>query len=133
MPGSIPSRSRTLRKVLKALNGTERVLTQLERDPPIVELANMQMTGTFQMNDLKDIEAELFHLLSRVNRYRSLYWKAEISMMQSFLRYMKKRKYLPSSSQEIDSLKIALPEALIKGDGRIWTYSFDQYIGVMHI
>ncbi|MGA1819518.1 MAG: hypothetical protein ACMUHU_00765 [Thermoplasmatota archaeon] len=128
MAEQIPDRSRTLRMVLKALNGTVKTLSSLKRDPPIVELAHLQMNGIFRINNLSEMEAELFALLSRINGYRSKYWSLEKAIMQSFLRYMKKKRYLPSFSPEIDSLKIALPEALILGDERIWVYSYDQYI-----
>ncbi|MGA1866383.1 MAG: hypothetical protein ACMUFK_02815 [Thermoplasmatota archaeon] len=128
MLGEIPDRTRTLRMVLRSLNGTVRVLTSLDRDPPIVEMAHLQMTGIFGKNGLKDLEAELMQLLSHVNEYRSAYWKLERSIMQAFLSYMRRKRYLPSSSLEINSLKRGLPEAMIKGDSRIWIYSYDQYI-----
>jgi len=128
MAEEIPDRSRTLRLVLKALNGTVKTFSDLKRDPPIIEMAHLQMNGIFRMNDLSEMESDRFKLHSKVNEYRSKYWTIERAIMQSFLRYMKKKRYLPSSSPEVESLKIGLPEALIKGDERIWVFSYDQYI-----
>jgi hypothetical protein len=122
------TRTVLLRIVLRSLNGTLRTITQLDRDPPIIELAHIQMENGFKDNHLISMEKELFGLLSNVNLYRSKYWKLERSIMQSFLRSMKNKKFLPSSSPEIDSLKAALPEAIIKDDDRIWVYSYDHYI-----
>jgi hypothetical protein len=121
-------RTDLLRTVLKSLNGTLKTLAQLERDPPIIELAHIQMQNGFVDSNLVSMEKELFGLLSNINLYRSKYWRLEKSIKQSFLKILKDRKFLPSSSPEVDSLKNALPEAVIKGDERIWVYSFDHYI-----
>jgi len=128
MAEEIPNRSKTLRLALKALNGTVKTLSDLKRDPPIIEMAHLQMNGIFRINGLSEMEMELFGLLSGVNTYRSRFWTLEKAIMQTFLRYMKKKRYLPSSSPEIESLKIGLPDALIGGDERIWVFSYDQYI-----
>ena len=125
------TRNVLLRTVLRSLNGTLKTITQLERDPPITELAHIQMQDGFLKLDLSSMEGELFALLSRINQYRSKYWQLEKSIMQSFLRLLKNKKYLPSYSLEVNSLKSALPDAVIKDDERIWVYSFDHYIGVI--
>lgn len=122
------TRTVLLRTVLRSLNGTLKIIIQLERDPPIIELAHIQMQNGFSRLDLSSMEKELFRLLSSINLYRSRYWNLERSIMQSFLRLLKNKKYLPSSSPEVDSLKAALPDAVIKDDDRIWIYSFDHYI-----
>lgn len=122
------TKTNLLRTVLRSLNGTLKTITQLERDPPIIELAHIQVQNGFIDSNLVSMEKELFSLLSNINLYRSRYWKLERSIMQSFLRLLKNKKYLPSSSPEVDSLKAALPDAVIKDDERIWVYSFDHYI-----
>ncbi|MBN1538825.1 MAG: hypothetical protein JW939_01670, partial [Candidatus Thermoplasmatota archaeon] len=131
MIDDLPDRTRTLRMVLRSLDGTVSVLTKLDRDPPFIEMAHLQMTGVFVKMGLEELEADLMPLLSRVNEYRSVYWMLERSIMQAFLSYMNRKRYLPSSSPEVNSLKSGLPEAMIKGDGRIWIYSYDQYIGAI--
>jgi hypothetical protein len=122
------SRTDLLRTVLRSLNGTLKTLTQLERDPPIIELAHIQMQNGFMDSNLGSMEKELFGLLSMINLYRSKYWQLERSIKQSFLKILKDKKFLPSYSLEVDSLKNALPDAVIKDDERIWIYSFDHYI-----
>jgi hypothetical protein len=129
--GSGYSKTELLRIILKGLNGSVKTVTQLERDPPITKLAHIQMQGGFKDDDMIELEAELFKLLKDVNLYRARYWSVQRSITQSFLRYMKNKGYLPSYSLEVESLKNALPEAIIKGDERIWVYSFDHYISVI--
>ncbi|MGA1848944.1 MAG: hypothetical protein ACMUHB_06355 [Thermoplasmatota archaeon] len=125
------NRLKLLRAILKALNGTISSISNLERDPPIVRMANLQRSG--ELNDplLLDMQRDLMMELKKVNDYRSHYWKLENSIKQSFLSYMRKKGYLPSISLEIDSLKNGLPEALIRDDPRIWVFSYDQYIGAI--
>jgi hypothetical protein len=129
--GTSNSRTDLLRTVLRSLNGTIKTITQLDRDPPIVKIANIQMQNGFKVEGFVDLEKELFILLNRVNKYRSKYWKIQGSITQSFLRLLKEKKYLPSYSLEVESLKNALPESIIKGDERIWVYSFDHYIKII--
>jgi hypothetical protein len=44
---------------------------------------------------------------------------------------MRSRGYLPAFSREVDSLKGSIPEALIKGDDRVWKYTYDRYIVII--
>jgi hypothetical protein len=129
MMGSELTRTGLLRMILRSLNGSLKTISQLERDPPIIELAHVQIQNGFMETDLIPLEKELFQLLSMINLYRAKFWKLERSIKQSFIKLLKVRKYLPSSSPEVDSLKSALPDAIIKDDDRIWVYSFDHYIG----
>ncbi|MBN1389934.1 MAG: hypothetical protein JXA22_04760 [Candidatus Thermoplasmatota archaeon] len=123
-----PEREKVLRDVLSDLNRTISVIRKLERDPPITEIAHLQMMGVFKKIGLSGMEVELFKVLSGVNDYRSRYWRLERSIMQAFLSYMGRKRFLPSNSPEINTLKAGLPRSLITGDDQIWTYSYDQYI-----
>jgi len=127
----VRKRIKVLRSVLKHLNGMIRALSALERDPPIVKIANMQRADEFDHPVFRDMERELMSHLRKANEYRGNYWKVENSIKQSFLSFMRKKGYLPSISLEIDSLKNGLPEAMVRDDPRIWVYSYDQYIGAI--
>ncbi len=121
--------SSVYRPILKTLNSMIRSLSKLERDPPISKIAWMEVRGELRgPNEMRD---ELLSMASKVNRYRKDYWDTERRIKQDFLTDLRRSGYLPSSSKEVNSLKRALPEELIRGDGRLWIYSYDQYIGTI--
>ncbi|OYT45743.1 hypothetical protein B6U90_02585 [Thermoplasmatales archaeon ex4484_6] len=121
-------RDELLRRVVRSLNGSIKVLSDLSRDPPIVEIANLERKGAFETNGLRSLGREVLAVASRMNEYRRRYWKMELLIKQAFMDMMRKRGFLPGTSREIESLKNALPGSLIKGDDRIWVYSFDHYL-----
>ncbi|MFW3146739.1 MAG: hypothetical protein ACMUIE_08015 [Thermoplasmatota archaeon] len=116
------------RRTLKSINGTIEVLSKLERDPPITVVANMEMNGELALLIDREIGRDILALMGKVNEYRSSYWKLENRIKQGFISLLKKAGYLPSSSPEVVSLKNALPMELIKGDGKLWIFSYDYYI-----
>lgn len=120
-------RKTILRKITKTINGSIDTLSNIERDPPIVTIANLERDGSLKIEGLEDVRKESLRIATVLNEYRRSYWKMELLIKQHFLDIMKKRGYLPGRSLEVESLKGALPEALIKGDDRIWVYSFDHY------
>jgi hypothetical protein len=126
---NMPDRDSTLRRMIKSLNGSISTLSNLERDPPIVIIANMERDNVFQITGLIESGKESIRVASSLNDYRREYWKLELLIKQAFIEILKKEGYLPGRSLEVESLRNALPEALIKGDGRIWIYSYDHYIG----
>ncbi len=107
---------------------TVETLSQLERDPPLVQLAELERAGAYDLTGLRETGNDVLHLAASVNDYRRRYWQLENSIRQSFISSMRSRGYLPAFSREVDSLKVSLPEALIKGDDRVWKYTYDRYI-----
>lgn len=116
------------RPILKSLNGTITSLQKLERDLQISDIAWLDVRGVFEYYEVPEIERDTFKILKLANTYKKRYWKAERKIKQGFLSYMKRKGFLPSNSPELNSLKNNLPETIIKGDERIWIYSYDQYI-----
>jgi hypothetical protein len=116
------------RPILKVINKTIRSLTNLERDFPLSNIAWLEMNNVFDLHQSNELKRETMRISSKLNDYRRLYWDLQKRITQGFLTYMKRAGYLPSNSPEINSLKNFLPEMLIKGDSRIWIYSYDQYI-----
>jgi hypothetical protein len=121
-------RNRIIKKVLKSLNGSIEVLSRLERDVPITSVASMEMNNVFAESGLEEVGRESLRVAKRLNEYKKKYWKLEMLIRQHFIDILKKRGYLPGRSLEVESLAGALPEALIKGDERIWIYSYDHYL-----
>jgi hypothetical protein len=117
-----------LKRTMRALNGTVETLSMLERDPPLVKLAELERIGAYDITGLREAGNDILHLASSVNDYRRRYWQLENNIKQSFISTMRSKGYLPASSREVDSLKGSMPEALIKGDDRVWKYSYDRYI-----
>jgi hypothetical protein len=117
-----------IRKVLKSMNGSIDILSSLERDVPITSIASMEMNNEFSSNDLEGVSRESLKVAKKMNDYKKAYWKLEILIKQSFLDTLKKKGFLPGRSIEVESLANALPETIIKGDERIWIYSYDHYI-----
>ena len=116
------------RPILKTLNRTISSMQNLERDLPISDVAWLDVNDIFDEYGADDVKKDTFRILKETNEYKSRYWKTERKIRQAFLSYMNKKGYLPSNSSELNSLKNYLPEMIIKGDGRIWIYSYDQYI-----
>lgn len=120
-----------LKKVLKALNDSIKVISRLDRDPPITTVAFMQMNDELKFKDSSMIEKEIMAVFSGLNSYRRNYWRLEGRIGQQFLILLKGKGFLPGSSPEVESLKNSLPSEMIKGDARLWVYSFDHYIPVI--
>ncbi len=121
-------RDDVIRKIMRSLNGSVDTLSDLSRDPPIVAIANLERNGDLSREGLKGVRIESMKLATSMNEYRREYWKLEMLIKQSFVDILKKAGYLPGRSLEVESLRNALPEALIKDDERIWIYSYDHYI-----
>ena len=126
--GAMSERNRIIKKVLKSLNGSVEKISKLERDVPITSIASMEMNNVFAESGIEDVGRESLRVGKRLNEYKKKYWKLEMLIRQHFLDILKKRGYLPGRSLEVESLAGALPEALIKGDERIWIYSYDHYL-----
>jgi len=125
---SIDENRDIIRPLIRMLNECIKVISNLERDPPITKFAWMDLEGMFDNTTLIEERRDLLRLSKDINQYRKKYWEIEKKIKREFINSMKRRGYLPSYSPEIETLKRALPEELIRGDGRIWRYSYDYYI-----
>lgn len=121
-------RKKVLRKVLKSLNGSLDVISKLERDVPITIIASMEMNNVFRDVGIEDVGIETLRVAGKLNNYKRNYWKLEISIKEYFMGILGKEGYLPGRSIEVESLANVLPGSMIKGDERIWIYSYDHYI-----
>ena len=126
-----PTRATILKRLIKVMDGSIRVLRDLERDVPVVEVANMERAGHFDRPGLRGVGNDALRIASRLNSYKREHWSIEKEIRTRFNHYLGSRGFLPGSSKEVDSLKDALPDAMIKGDDRIWKFSYDQYIGTI--
>ena len=110
------------------MNGSLDVISKLERDVPITIIASMEMNNVFRDVGIEDVGIETLRVAVRLNNYKRDYWKLEISIREFFIATLSKEGYLPGRSIEVESLANVLPESMIKGDERIWIYSYDHYI-----
>jgi hypothetical protein len=120
--------SKTVRVIMRSINGSINTITELNRDPPILDIANLARSGEYTSNELEMIIKESLKLASSLNEYKREYWKLELLIKQDLMDRMKRSGYMPGRSIELESLRNALPESIIKGDERIWIYSYDHYI-----
>ena len=121
-------RDKVLRTLLRSMNGSISALESLDRDPPIIPVANLTRTVDLDEPGIGPIMKKTLKLATVLNDYKRDYWKLELLIKQGFIDMLKKKGYLPGRSIEVESLRNELPFALIKGDGRIWRYSYDYYI-----
>ncbi len=121
-------RKKVLRKVLRSLNGSLDVISKLERDVPITIIASMEMNNMFRDCGIEDVGIETLRVAEKLNNYKRNFWKLEISIKEFFVGILGKEGYLPGRSIEVESLANVLPGYMIKGDERIWIYSYDHYI-----
>lgn len=116
------------RPIMKVLNQSISSLKKLDRDMPLSTIAWIEVNGYFRDPRLYDFGKYIIEISYYLNRYRKGYWELEGDIKRSFVIHMKKKGYLPANSKELESLKNSLPNAMIKGDERIWIYSYDHYI-----
>lgn len=121
-------REKVIRKLLRSINGSIQTIESLERDPPIIPIANLTRSVDLDDREIGPILNRTLKLATDINEYKRDYWKLELLIKQGFIDLLKKRGYLPGRSIEVESLRNELPFSLIKGDGRIWRYSYDHYI-----
>ena len=123
------SSQKAKKKLLTILRKTENKVRTFDRDFPLTHIAWMVLNGELAAIEDPEFHKDLMALSRKANDYRRRYWKIEEAIKQDFIHRMSKLRFSPSYSPEIDTLKSNLPNAVMKDDGRLWTYSFDYYIG----
>jgi len=119
---------RSKRVLIKELGKVTGHLRRMDAGVDMNRIAWMRIKGDLDMIEDPACISEMMDLLKKVNDHKRSRWRLEESIKQHFLHVMKRSGFLPSSSPEIDTLKINLPDALIRGRGDIWTYSYCHYI-----
>jgi len=124
----VMKREKTIRILLKSINGSIQTLTELDRDPPIIDIAYVTRTIDPADDPAGTEVKRVLSLATKLNDYKREYWKLELLIKQGFIDRLKKTSYLPGRSIEVESLRNELPNSLIKGDDRIWKFSYDHYL-----
>jgi len=108
-----------------------KIITRLKEKEiwvPLSVIARIDLHGHLDAPRHSLLKFQVYHLLKRGNKFRSIYFSMAERCRKAFDREMKAEGSYQPQMKEYRALTTNLPGALVKGEGRSWAYSYDSYI-----
>jgi hypothetical protein len=114
--------------IKKVIKETMKALKDLELDVPISQLARMDIAGMFDDESLEMFKNTVYDYMKVVNKYRQLYFDFMKKTKTTFDSEMSKDGSFAPGIKQYNSIRNQVFEAILKGGGKAWVLSYDQYL-----